>query len=140
MNCDSGKCYTEVTAEWLPKGQLQYTLTRACFDPKKFEEPKPTRDCTLQAPLEAYQRSSCKTLCKGEKCNENWTELGEQLSGAKNVESCHQCRYIEKDDGTTIGHKVVFRFNYLLIVNLCLVNLPTSRKKNHFLNPVFLEA
>ena len=104
VNCDSGKCYTEITADWTPRGILEYTLTRACFD-RRFEEPKPNIDCTNMDELDAFQRKSCKTLCSGEKCNEDWTELGEQLSGKKNVERCHACRYVEKDDGSVIGHK-----------------------------------
>ena len=116
VDCPANQCYTELTAEWRPKGALVYTLDRGCL----YEEEEEDKfDCSTVGNTEGYQRRGtdgwiqyrlktlnleCLERCKDNQCNSgDFVELGEQLSAGKTVASCHHCNYIERDDGTADG-------------------------------------
>ena len=67
----------------------------------------------MQNPVKAYQEPRVK-LCVKEKSAPKTGKSSASISlGAGNVGSCHQCRYIEYDNGNVVGHKVVLT-NFLV--------------------------
>ena len=99
--CSGGEpyCATEMLADWLPKGEIQYQVKRGCSHhaPNEItmcDEGSATyiqfKDCTV----------TCDPTADGDGCNKGMEHVASRFAEKENpVDHCHQCYWKQEVRG-----------------------------------------
>jgi hypothetical protein len=92
---------TDMSADWMPRGQLQYTVTRSCTA-------LPAMEKCVEGSSSLTNYKDCQVSCDpklNSGCNNNLDEVAQKFNdGNSNVQTCYACQYYQLKNGFVSGN------------------------------------
>jgi len=96
-------CMTDMQADWLPRGDIEFEIKRGCST-----EPEREKCYSGSSTLVQYRdcQHGCSPLIDGNGCNDDLEQISYRLNdGRLNVKECVKCSYWSNADGSVSGNE-----------------------------------